>query len=716
MGTGARIDTRYRRIVTTAWVLMPVVLAAFVFLHTQPGLGFVFSQLLFLAPIAIAAVAAERAWALGTPGIERRAWGVLSLTVAVLVLSEGYFGWYQVVVTPTGPRSPSAFDALNVVAALMIVGGLAQLAGVGRMSVPGFLRLLFDSVAFSAVTFVGLYHFTVKPLSGLSPWWESARWTAYSMIGVLILVGVVWLVINSQPGVERHVVSLVGLALAIYAVGMLLWPAWRSSDVANEHSAAVALVASVSLVGYYLLMLAALTRIRDSDQSWRATNSRLVSTEGVWVSTLLSLYVLVGVGLTGVQVYLSHSLGSPDTGLYALCALIATLALVARTGVTSIETVLARSAADIDAVTGALGGVSFLHRCDDAIGRAERSGGPVSLVVFDMDGFSRINGVLGHAGGDSALADIASVAAQVAYRRGELFRLSADEFAILCPIAESNAVVLATEVLGAIRGLTPVGGAPLSASMGVAGCESGSCSRDELVRRANAAQAWAKYHGKGRVVRFDARIVRALGVEERLRVHEDSSGLDLARALVSAADARDPRNYYHSRNVAALSAILAEALGMEPEHVRRVELAAMLHDVGKLGLVDLLLADVLRTSRQQLAAREHSTLGETLVQSVGIPGVADWVRHHHERWDGAGYPDGLSGEAVPLESRIIALADAYDAMTSGARSRSPMSRGAALQEIDLGMGSRFDPMLAETFIEVVGETASLGWSDEWAIA
>ena len=98
-----------------------------------------------------------------------------------------------------------------------------------------------------------------------------------------------------------------------------------------------------------------------------------------------------------------------------------------------------------------------------------------------------------------------------------------------------------------------------------------------------------------------------------------------------------------------------------------------------------------------------------------MPGVPTWVRHHHERWDGAGYPDALVGEQVPLESRINALADAYDAMTSGARNRSPMSRGAALQEIDLGMGSRFDPTLAEAFIDVVGRTASLGWSDEWAI-
>jgi HD-GYP domain-containing protein (c-di-GMP phosphodiesterase class II) len=277
-------------------------------------------------------------------------------------------------------------------------------------------------------------------------------------------------------------------------------------------------------------------------------------------------------------------------------------------------------------------------------------------------------------------------------------------------------MVLAAELLGAIRGLTPSGGIALSASMGVAGCEAGCLTSDELVRRASAAQAWAKYHGKGRVVRFDERIVRALGVEERLRVHEDRSGMDVARALIAAADARDPRNYYHARNVASLAVLLGDAVGLESEHVRRLELAAMLHDIGKLGLPESLLVEVLRTARQQMAVRAHATIGETLVQSLGVYGVGDWVRHHHERWDGAGYPDGLSGDQIPLESRIIALADAFDIMTSARRTRSPMSRGAALQEIDLGMGSRFDPMLAETFIHVVAATASLGWSDEWANA
>jgi diguanylate cyclase (GGDEF)-like protein len=719
MRSGAAFKARMVRIVTVAWLLVPAIVVAFVVLRSMPGTwALVGAQLVFLAPIAAAALAAEIAFSIGPTGMEQRAWGMVSLTALVLLFSEGYYSSYQVAVNPAGPPSPSIYDALNLIAAVMIAVGIAQIAGVGRLGLAERVRLALDTVAFSAVTFLGMYHFVTKRVAPHTPWVESARWTAYSLVGVLIIIGTVWLLSGARPGIERRLMTLVGLALGIFATGMLLWPIWRagtgSGSGTSSGSFLDAIMGGIYLTGYCLLMMAGLARLRDYDDSWRSSNARLPNTEGVWVSTVLSLYVLVGAAFIGWWLYTAPGLQA-DVRLYATLGLLATFALVARTGVTAIETVLARSTADLDPVTGAPGLRTFTRRADEALA-TQGVGDPVSLIVFDMDAFSAVNSALGHSGGDRVLADVAKVVSSAAEGRGDLYRLSADEFVVLCPIGEGRAAVLSAEILSVIRGLTPVEGRPLSASMGVAGCSGGECSREELLGRANAAQAWAKYHGKGRVVRFDERIVRALGVEERLREHEDQPGLEMARALASAADARDPRNYYHSRNVASLAVLFSEALGLEADQVRRIEVAAMLHDCGKLGLPDELLADVLRSSRLQMAAREHSALGEALVQSVALPDVPSWIRHHHERWDGAGYPDALSGEAVPLESRIIALADAYDAMTSGVRNRMPMSRGAALQEIDLGMGSRFDPELAERFIEVVGATASLGWSDDWALA
>lgn len=704
---------RVGRFLPASLAVLPALVIAYVLLRVIPGdLAFGVAQIAFLVPIALATALAEIAYSFAPLGVERRGWGVLSLTVGIVLLSQSYYSWYQVVVSRAGPTWPSVFDAFNLLAAVMIVAGIAHMAGVAHLTSPQQFRLFFDGVAFATVTFAALYSFSIRPMDPSLPWPESARLAAYSLVGVLIILGVTWLIVCSIPGIERQLMSLVGVGLFAFGAAIVMWPQMSAVDSSSIPALWSALVNAVFMSTYSLLAFAALLRLRRAEEAWRVDNLRPVNTQGVWVSTLLALYVLVGVGFMGWWAY--HRTDAPDTIMYLSCAMIATLSLVARTGATAIETVLARSEAGTDPVTGALGAASFLHRCEEALSHAERVGQSLSLILLNIDAFSQVNAALGHAGGDRVLAEIASALTSEVSDHGEVYRLSADEFALICRMNEPGTVVIASEVLEVIRDIVPAEGLRLSASIGVAGCGPGECDRDELVRRARAAEAWAKYHGKGRVVRFDERIVRALGVEERLREQENRNSLEMIRAIALAADARDPRNYYHSRNVAALSVMFSEALGLEPENVRRIEIAALLHDCGKLGLPDSLLVEVLRTSRQQLAAREHATIGETLMCSVGLPDIPLWVRHHHERWDGAGYPDGLIADAVPLESRIIALADAYDAMTSGARRSSPMSRGAALQEIDLGMGSRFDPMLAERFITVVGQTASLGWSDEWA--
>jgi response regulator RpfG family c-di-GMP phosphodiesterase len=105
-----------------------------------------------------------------------------------------------------------------------------------------------------------------------------------------------------------------------------------------------------------------------------------------------------------------------------------------------------------------------------------------------------------------------------------------------------------------------------------------------------------------------------------------------------------------------------------------------------------------------------------MLHSLAVPGVASWVRSHHEHWDGTGFPDALRGHSIPIEARIIALADAYDNMTSALRPGGALSKAAALQDIDQSIGTRFDPSLADKFIRVVASTEALGWSDEWPAA
>jgi HD-GYP domain-containing protein (c-di-GMP phosphodiesterase class II) len=132
-----------------------------------------------------------------------------------------------------------------------------------------------------------------------------------------------------------------------------------------------------------------------------------------------------------------------------------------------------------------------------------------------------------------------------------------------------------------------------------------------------------------------------------------------------------------------------------------LEVAALVHDVGKIGVPDRILHKRgPLTAEESLIVREHSPLGERVLRSTKLDEVLPWVRHHHECWDGTGYPDGLQGEEIPLEARILSICDSYDALTSERSYREAMSKGAALQEIDLNLGSQYDPALGEVFLRM----------------
>lgn len=177
----------------------------------------------------------------------------------------------------------------------------------------------------------------------------------------------------------------------------------------------------------------------------------------------------------------------------------------------------------------------------------------------------------------------------------------------------------------------------------------------------------------------------------------------VVEALTIALDAKHPYTSGHSERVANLSALIAGNLGYGLEECRFIHVAGHLHDIGKIGVPDaVLLKDSSLTDEEFASIRRHPELGfEILSKVTALRPFASIVRHHHERWDGRGYPDGLSGAAIPRFSRIIALADAYDAMTSNRAYRLRLSPEAALREIERGSGSQFEPEAAAAFLDMV---------------
>ena len=181
--------------------------------------------------------------------------------------------------------------------------------------------------------------------------------------------------------------------------------------------------------------------------------------------------------------------------------------------------------------------------------------------------------------------------------------------------------------------------------------------------------------------------------------------LHTAEALAEAVGRRDPYTGGHTRRVVEYSLLIADALKMPPEERETLGLAATLHDIGKIGIEDAILGkDTALTTEEAEMMKFHPDIGAKILSHVEeMRGVISGVRHHHEKFDGSGYPDGLSGDAIPLMARIIAIGDAFDALTTERPYRSAVDRGSACVELELSVGSHFDPCLVAIFCEKIRE-------------
>jgi hypothetical protein len=172
--------------------------------------------------------------------------------------------------------------------------------------------------------------------------------------------------------------------------------------------------------------------------------------------------------------------------------------------------------------------------------------------------------------------------------------------------------------------------------------------------------------------------------------------------LAETLDLRHPSTAEHSRTVGAHARSIACALGLEPERVERIHAAGVLHDLGKLGVSDTILAKIGALDDKEWGEiRGHPDTGARILENAGLDDIATWVRAHHERIDGAGYPESLSQEDIPIEARILAVADAFEAMTSDRPYRSGMSRAQACEELRRCAGTQFDAAVVDAFLSTL---------------
>src|SRR3954451_13730435 len=358
-----------------------------------------------------------------------------------------------------------------------------------------------------------------------------------------------------------------------------------------------------------------------------------------------------------------------------------------------------------DPLTGLPNKRAFDDRLDAELRRAAREYYPVALVVLDLDRFKQINDTWGHPVGDEALVRLAQhVEAEL--RAGDICgRVGGDEFVLALVRADAHS---AERVLGRLRraleGVT-IGpaGERLAFSAGIAEFPRHATEREQLVRCADSALYRGKAYGRGRAAIYTPGVgtdgTHGQDSEEAARLR---SLLATLQALAKAVDAKHRFTAGHSERVATYAVALARSLGFGEERLDAVRQAALLHDVGQIGIRETILTKEDPLNLEELdELQRHSELGRAMLSGAGMPELARWVNHLHERFDGEGYPYGLAGREIPVESRILHVADALDQMTRPSTLRRERPLREALAELSYCAGSRVDPEIAARAIELV---------------
>jgi diguanylate cyclase (GGDEF)-like protein len=384
---------------------------------------------------------------------------------------------------------------------------------------------------------------------------------------------------------------------------------------------------------------------------------------------------------------------------------------------------LARQA-QVDGLTGLQNFAAHQARLDGELDRAARSKQQLALLHVDLDGFRAVNDEHGHAVGDRVLKLMSDEAIRKSIRPYDVAsRLSGDDFAIILPHTTiEQAEIVAERVRRAISECdTRTVGVPLGtigASIGVAHYPFDGLTRDDLTEMADNALFQAKSLGRDRVahgtpVTSIAHIERDPRKLYDLLIDANTSTIE---ALAAAIDARDAYTAGHSRRVADHATALAHALGYSERFIHDLRLACLFHDVGKIGVPDAILIKPGKLSDEEfLQMKGHASAGadilakvQTLHKSLG------GIRHHHERWDGKGYPDGLAGEEIPELARVIAIADAYDAMTSNRVYRAAMPHEKVIEILKGGAGVQWDATMVNKWVELLETEAGAHTESEAA--
>jgi diguanylate cyclase (GGDEF)-like protein/putative nucleotidyltransferase with HDIG domain len=386
-------------------------------------------------------------------------------------------------------------------------------------------------------------------------------------------------------------------------------------------------------------------------------------------------------------------------------ATMAIAAIVVRVMRSHVELLVGRlyDAARTDTLTQLPNRRGFRELLDLELERSRRGERPMSVIVGDVDHFKEVNDRAGHAVGDAALQRVAQLMREGVRQIDAAARIGGEEFAVILPDADPTAAFVAAERLRcAVRDAFADAAVPITISFGIASRPQHAETAASLLRAADEALYGAKQSGRNRTV-VHSPVLRGLVREGREeRDIEAERYVSVVIDLAEAVDLRFSGSARHSETVGRYAEMMARELGLSEQRVGRVRLAGLLHDIGKVGVPDAILNKPgALTAEERAVILRHPELGAALLEHPSLGDVQAWVAAHHERPDGTGYPHGLSGDALPLEARIVAVADAYEAMTSDRSYRDAIGHGRARDELLRHAGTQFDAEVVTAFLAVL---------------
>jgi len=366
--------------------------------------------------------------------------------------------------------------------------------------------------------------------------------------------------------------------------------------------------------------------------------------------------------------------------------------------------------ANTDGLTGLYNHRHFHERLEQEIARGSRFGNIFSLIMLDVDLFKAYNDTYGHLAGDKVLRKIGD------YIKGSIrtvdmaFRYGGEEFVIILPEAQLNdAYKVAERIRKTIESKMTSSAMPLTVSLGVANWPSDGLMREEVIACADAALYRAKQTGRNRTC-LSSDILKPETLVTGAELETRPRALSIIYALAATVDAKDHRTYGHSKKVSDYSVALSQALGLPQDRIATIRAAGLLHDIGKIAIPDSILnKEEALTEDEWEPIKAHPRLGVEILRHVAeLANCLPAILHHHERYDGNGYPSGLKGGDIPLEARILAIADTYDALTSPRPYHKQLSSQQALDELKRCAGTQFDPELVDIFCKTMEQTLSKG--------